>query len=206
MLNLSENKFKGPFRGNDLTKELVNTFPNTGGVYLWRRVTLPDPTAILNSDQFKKWIDKSISIPFFRSKNICLTDVTKINGLSVRNNFINFSSIEIGGGEITTKKNDDLEAMTTTHERSILMDMIDKASVQFGPVLYVGEAVSIRKRVFQHILEKSPFRCRLQEHGSDINETALNFISLPNASENERQVIEQILTYLFISPLSFRAG
>lgn len=198
---------KGPFRGDIFINGEVEMLPKDAGVYFWRRSLPADPRAAIDESYFLKWLNKSISLPFLRAKGISLSTKIKQEGVTIRNDFINIESFEIGGGILSEKKKVDTTEITDTiNKRSSLMNLLDDILFNFGPILYVGETDSIRTRIKEHINANSPLRLRLAELGLDIQSTTLNILLMPGSNGNERKLLEQILTHLLVSPLTFRAG
>ncbi len=206
MFSYNNIKLEGPIRGSELSTEMIQNFPKTGAVYFWRRIIMPDPKAALTPEKFERWLMKSISKPYFRSKNLTLSTSKKQKGITIRKDFINFDSMEIGGGNISDKKQINLNKVDNKKKRINMIGLIDQITNQFGPVIYVGQTGSFQKRMFQHFADNSPLQSRLSDINMDINDTSVSYLSLPDANGQERELLEQILTYLLVSPLTMRAG
>ncbi len=200
-------KWSKPYRGDIISGDEIDRIPNCPALYLWKRVLRRSPESALGSEQFNIWIEHSLSSPFFRSSEISLKTSKGVNQLTIRPHFIKFGMLEIGGGEISDRKIEDLASLEKKPEQiENLYLLLHDAADSFGPVFYVGETDKLRNRVKMHININSSLQQRLNEIGLNLEDVAIRYVDMSEYSEAFRKVAEQILTHLFLAPYSFRAG
>lgn len=191
-------------RGSDITNEFLNNLSTSPGVYIWRRCIRLEPESILRMENFENWLAKALSASFVRTNKLTLSP--KFKNLSIRANFMRLEAFEIGGGVLSQSKVRALRDYGTIPTRLDLYHLLQITTEAFGPTLYVGETDCIRTRVKDHVSTNSPYRERLAELGLDLEDTILNYHEMPDSSQKERQLLEQILSHLLVAPLTRRAG
>jgi len=195
---------KGPFRGDSVSE--CSELSKVCGVYVWRRALPAIPGVVFEQENYEKWLETALAVPYVSAKNLTLLSHKDSDALSIRKDFLRISRLEIGGERLSNKKNLDLGQLNTVKKRTSFMNFLDKVMSNMGPVLYVGEADDIKTRMEDHATSNSPLQKRLADLGLTLAETTVIVFWMKGSSKDERTLLEQILTYLLISPLSFRAG
>jgi hypothetical protein len=206
MFSFKDIRMKGPYRGSELVSDIIDNLPIEGGVYIWRRSLRADPQAAVNGDYFLSWIAKALTVPYVRSRDLKLGTVQEHGCVTIRNDLVNIDLFEVGGGKLTENKKESIASIDTPSKRSALMVFLEDTLKNFGPVLYVGQADSLRSRLNSHISENSTLRKRLEEINLNFEDTTVSLFVMNGASESERINLEYILTLLLVSPLTMRAG
>ncbi len=204
MFSFKDIIIKGPFRGDNLCEDY--DLPQESGVYMWRRALPASPEAVFDPNNFEKWLGAALAVPYVSAKDLTLTSRKDSDGLSMRNDFFRISGLEIGGERLSEKKKLDLGQLDTIKKRTSLMNFLETIMSNMGPVLYVGQAVGIGDRMEQHTSSNSLLQKRLADLGLSLADTAVIVFLMKGSNNYERTLLEQILTYLLISPLSMRAG
>ena len=151
-------------------------------------------------------MQESVEGPFVNSKEVRLTGRGP-NKISLRDDFVSFSSFRVGGGGLSEAKLTSLDSsFTCSSERQWLYRLIVESVSVFGPVLYVGEASCLQDRLMSHLSGSSPLRSRMETLDASFECVTVSWLALPEVSIETRQLLEQILTLLFVAPLSHRAG
>ncbi len=126
---------------------------------------------------------------------------------SIRPNFITFDGLEIGSGKYAKSRIEDfVSEFNSINLRQNVYNMFQDAVIQFSPILYIGEAGSIKNRIRDHLQGQSDFKKRLENIGIDYKETVLFYIVKKDKKKRERELLEYYLTHLLIAPMSVRAG
>lgn len=199
-------KWSKPIRGDQLSAERIDGLPDLPGLYMWRRAIMLSPECLFKSELFRDWILAAASVPLLKTDELLFA---KPDGkmASIRPAFARTSQIVIGGGELSRKKLMTLSSIALDSKtRGGLYDLIRETTDTFGPVLYVGEAASLKSRIGEHCKPGSPLQLRLRQHQLTIEDTTLVITPLPAASKEERQLAEQVLTHILVAPYTFRAG
>jgi hypothetical protein len=199
--------FIGPINGNLLLTTGGIQVPPVGGVYLWRRTARRDPEALRDAAGFAEWLERSISIPSARFSDFEGRAPVGAGRLTVRPGYVRFGYLEIGGGALSSVRSELLAQIAQNQEqRARLASLLRRAGDNFGPVMYVGESGSLRARAIAHASGETPLLARLGELGATLDELDFWCISLPDMSQEGRQLVEQTLTHFLGSPLVMRAG
>jgi len=204
MFTFKDIKIKGPFRGDNVCE--CHDLPHGSGVYIWRRALPTSPEVVFDQNNFGKWLETALAVPYISAKDLTLSSQKGSDGLSIRNGFLRINRLEIGGERLSEKKNLDLGQLSTIKKRTSLMNFLETVMSNMGPVLYVGEADDIRTRMEDHTTSNSPLQKKLDDLGLSLGNTTVTVFLMKCSNKAERTLLEQILTYLLISPLSFRAG
>jgi hypothetical protein len=193
--------------GCDLTSEYIaRKLPSKmPAVYLWRRGLQKKPECATDIEVFKKWLNNSLLVPYFKTQDLKISNLGAVN--SVRSGFIELGHISLGGGEIS--KNKEEELMSQFKIKGNLNKWyrrLRNTLEEFGPILYVGETDDIQRRVIEHSKGQTELLSRLDKVGLSIDEIIFLYFPLPSSSVEERTLFEQILTHLLIAPLTVRPG
>lgn len=200
--------WEGPYRGHELDRGFLDGFLSKGtpGVYLWRRVQRLDPESLTSNDSFIDWVIRGVNAPLLQTGGLKVQSDTSKGRLTVRPNYLQTSELSIGKGELGPGKREQLTAMSDD-QRLALYDFLTRATIDFGPVVYVGESDCLLTRFSSHISSSSPLRGRMNELGLDLDDLALFYCSDAIFVEQTlRTLYEGILTHLLGAPLTFRAG
>jgi len=199
--------FIGPINGNLLLTTSGIQVPTGGGVYLWRRTARRDPEALRDADGFAEWLEHSISVPSARFSDFEGRAPAGAGLLTVRPGYVRFGYLEIGGGTLSNVRSELLAQIGQNPEqRSRFASILRRAGDHFGPVMYVGESGALRARAIAHASGQTPLLARLGELGASLDELDFWCLSLPDMSQEGRQLVEQTLTHFLGSPLVMRAG
>ncbi len=205
--NMRKDKWVGPIFGKDLLVNYGSKLPPEGGLYLWKKCLIQNPDAIMDETKFKVWLSDCLEIPFIKAHNLKLSKGGKPSQQSIRPNFITFDGLEIGSGKYAKSRIEDfVSEFNSINLRQNVYNMFQDAVIQFSPILYIGEAGSIKNRIRDHLQGQSDFKKRLENIGIDYKETVLFYIVKKDKKKRERELLEYYLTHLLIAPMSVRAG
>jgi hypothetical protein len=176
-------------------------------VYLWRRAVRLRPECVLSDAGFAAWLDTALSARFAHAASLTVRTAPEQPALSIRPEFVRLDLLRIGGGRLSVPKAQALQAhAATTAKRGAYYNLLHATTLEFGPVLYVGETDDLQQRIRTHTGERSPLRSRLSELGLELSDTGLHYLRLPGSDEEQRQLLEQVFAHLLVAPLTFRAG
>jgi hypothetical protein len=196
-----------PVRGDDIEQSLLPRLQQDFAcIYLWRRVLPLNDRCFLNQAAFEDYLKKHTSTHFLKSVGMVLGSARDEGEISIRPDFIRIREVQIGGGQITSAKVEELRALENLDARLEAFTFLQRAACQFGPILYLGETECLLTRLRNHVAKGSPLRVRLGELGLDIADTMFYCFGMDGTKKRVRQMYEQLLTHLLVAPLTFRAG
>lgn len=197
-----------PIRAADIDQQVLQQIPKRPGVYIWRRCLARSTEPIESPDALLTWLKSALSQPFVKSRRISLTDdPTTSTDRYLRPRFVSLDGITIGGGELSSEKLETVKTVAgdVTWRRDFYLHL-SRTVDQFGPVLYVGEATSLRDRISTHCTGQSRFATRINRLGLEQSSVSVQYCVTPDLSESERRLLEQCLTHILAAPLTMRAG
>lgn len=200
------NPFFGPIAATDIAME-IHAVPDSPGVYLWRRVLSIEDNAYIDPSVFMSWITTAISRQYFGSVDMVVKTSTTRSAVTIRDNFVRVNRLEIGGAELKPSHCETLKAISENAQaRRLVIDLLAQAAALFGPVIYVGQAKSLRERVAEHLSGRTALLKRLQDNDMSATDIALHYLILPDSDDKERCAVEACITNLSVSPLVMREG
>lgn len=199
-------KWNRPILGHMIEQSLL-LVPTDPGVYCWRRVLRFSDQANLMVEQAQQEISDAVSKPYLRVER---GKVAASGGSGLRANLIEFGDISVGGGSLTAAKTRTLNDGLLDDSLRFLLGFLEESSMIIGPVLYVGKASrqdgGLQSRIGEHIHAGSPLERALRDFGLNWNEVVLLTCPLPELSEDQITLVEQILTHFSFAPLTKRPG
>jgi hypothetical protein len=194
--------FRGPYSTARLEADSAEEVPATAGIYIWRRVFVPQQIEARSLDEVGHDFAAQASLP------IAVFDSTRVapagSTTTVRSNYLLMHRVSVGAGAVAP---DDLRP-SSLEEATWLADIAATAmSEKFGPVLYVGQSIDLRQRIQQHLSGASGLRRRLNDCGLSLKHVALYFFETPRETSDEARLrLEVLLTHLTGAPLTRRPG
>jgi hypothetical protein len=126
-------------------------FVSGPAIYFWRRSYVPSPEVFETADAALAWIEMALQTFPLEISSGMLHSLVKING------------IRLCGSTITPKKREDLKAALFDHTiRSSALTFLSKLEELSVPI-YIGQTNNLRKRVADHINDKTDFSKYLRE-------------------------------------------
>lgn len=199
--------WQGPFRGDVVENRLLARIKEKlPCIYLWRRVLPLDDVCLTSFEAFETYLKKSILVSFMKSEGLVLASSRDEGDVTIRADFVRIGGVEIGRGELTSAKIEQLHNFKSLEPRVEAYRFLLDSTAAFGPVVYVGETDCLLSRIRQHCANNSPLRSRFVGLGIELDQAVLYYAPMPGTTKAFRQLYEQVLTHLFVAPLTFRPG
>lgn len=193
----------GPFRPNQLQNGL-SSIPEGGGLYLWRRGPPIRSDAFGSPELLLNQIKEASRAMYLAVDG--LTPERSNSGLA-RRGFLRLQNLEVGGAEFSPALIDKMQYhFGETSARLAFQKAVNRATSNFGPVLYVGESSFLRNRIEQHLAQGSPLRKRVTRLGLDFDTLTVWCMPTPGMAVEARRALESIITAILVAPATFRAG
>jgi hypothetical protein len=181
----------GLIRGG--SESILAKVPDVAGVYAWyRRIVPPDPENA-SGRQYAEFIAAEIRQPHMLSRSASLASVFKMQLSSRR--------------RLSSAKLEPLEHLCENLSfRRLLYELLTSESLLFQQPLYIGKANSLRQRISDHLMGRSPLRQRLARAGVNIEQSVLSYIEVNELPQDTNLMLEEILSRLFYPPFVERMG
>ncbi len=187
-----------------LDNSLADVVEDCQAVYFWRRNLDPPRHVIASAEQFTRWLEQALQIPY-----------AKI-GQKRLSHFLTLSGVSIGGGALTDAKMADLKPWLQIQQRRQWTARFLTALTSLVPPLYVGETSKLLQRVQQHLNGNTDF-ARVLTEGLRLswNDVTLFYCRLGEAHESEendeiqqnhRTLLELMAARLVVAGCTSRPG
>lgn len=158
---------------------LESLVPRESGIYIWQRVIAAPSVVLNNAESFKKWLENVVAHPSARLGRRSMWHCVWSEG------------IQIGGGDLSSAKNQVLNKVMTSHKLRPMLARFTESLSPYTMPIYVGEAKDLNFRTKQHIAGKT----RLEQYIKDFLELswqdlALHYYVLSGSTEPTDQVQE----------------
>jgi predicted GIY-YIG superfamily endonuclease len=187
-----------------LDSSLAELIEDCQAVYFWRRSLEPPRHVIASAEQFARWLEEVLQVPYAKIGQRRLSHFLTISGLS------------IGGGPLTDAKIADLKPWLQSHKRRQWTASFLAALSSLLPPLYVGETSNLLQRVQQHLNGTTDFaRILTEELKLSWSDVTLHYCRLGEAREDEaeddiqknhRTLLELMAARLVVAGCTSRPG
>ncbi len=200
-------EFYGPVEGHRLGGAIGVQIPAAPGIYIWRRGIVSRPDAVATKRDLMDWIQNAVGRPYAILPELSVQRDPSAAEVGIRSGFLKISNVVVGGEDLSALKEQALQDLCGQDEaRCAVYYTIYEGASLFGPVLYVGETDDLSERVAKHVSGASHLLVRIQSLGLTVDDLHLYYAVLEGWTPSQRQLLEQILTYVLVSPLVKRAG
>lgn len=171
-----------------------------------RGLELP-PECVTEAKRFFTSVDDMVSFPYVHASNVHFRNDRKTRKMALRPSFVRLRGLTIGGGRLSPAKRTHLRTLSESdRDREFLFDLFTETIGHFGPVLYVGEANNLRRRINDHVAAGTDLIELANAAGMGPEHLVLYCLPLPKSTQPTRTLIEQVLTHILVAPLTRRPG
>ena len=179
--------------------------PCTAAVYLWQLSCQPQTMDVTSAAGVKNWVTRLANAPMLEVGESRLAPID--NGKKViRSRFLTFSGVRIGGAKLTQDEIERLGGLVDSAEGRVKMLKLLELFGSVAPIVYVGQSKDLRARIRKHLSKGSSLSSRVESCGLFMENLTLRYVEVPDFKLADRRLLERIVTYICLAPLSMRAG